>query len=223
MNIDQALMIYEGTVIDQAFMAEALLWLGDPRAIEHARAASDGVTGSGNKRLSARVCRLEATALLAAADGSASLEAAEEPLREALILARAIGLTEEELPALIGLAELRRRQGRLEEARDQLDQAWELLERGPYRLMRADACNALAQIERDAGRREEALGAAQEAYRAAWCDGWPFSYQRGLAVATGHLEAVGGDSPADLEPFSPGWFEPFPDVEIDVADEYGIE
>ena len=88
---------------------------------------------------------------------------------------RAVNLAAEELPALVALAELRRRQGDLKAARELLDDVWEPAERGPYPLIHADACNVLAQIERDAGDRAAAVEAATKAYRLAWCDGEPFA------------------------------------------------
>ena len=57
-----------------------------------------------------------------------------------------------------------------------LDDVWEPAERGPYPLFHADACNVLAQIERDAGDRAAAVEAATKAYRLAWCDGEPYAY-----------------------------------------------
>src|SRR5260370_32640968 len=118
---------------------------------------------------------------------------------------------EEELPSLIGLAELRRRQGDLKAARELLDDAWEPAARGPFRLVHADAYNVLAQIERDAGDREAAIKAATAAYRLAWCDGPPFAYQRGLQTAKAHLAALGVLEPAML-PFDESKYEPMPQV-----------
>ena len=64
---------------------------------------------------------------------------ADERLHHALAHARAVNLVEEELPALVALAELRRRQGDPKAARDLLDDVWEPAERGPYPLIHADA------------------------------------------------------------------------------------
>src|SRR5260370_32368591 len=119
-----------------------------------------------------RSARLQGEAAL----GLGDLSTAEERLHYALARARTVNLVEEEIPALIGLAEIRRRQGDLKAARELLDDVWEPAERGPFRLFHADAYNVLAQIERDAGDRE----AATAAYRLAWCDGPPFAYQLGL-------------------------------------------
>jgi hypothetical protein len=136
--------------------------------------------------------------------------------------ARTVNLVEEEIPALVGLAELRRRQGDLKAARELLDDVWEPAERGPFRLFHADAYNVLVQIERDAGDREAAIKAATGAYRLAWCDGPPFAYQRGLQAAKAHLAALGVPEPAML-PFDESKYEPMPQVEIEPQDEEEAE
>jgi hypothetical protein len=98
------------------------------------------------------------------------------------------------------LAELRRRQGDLEAARELLEDAREPAERGPYPLFHADALNALARVERDAGRRDAAIAAATAAYRQAWCDGPPFAYHRALEMARMHLADLGAPEPGDMPP-----------------------
>ena len=130
-----------------------------------------------------------------AALGLDDLATADERLHHALARARAVNLLEEELPALIGLAELRRRQGDLKAARELLDDVWEPAERGPYKLLHADAYNVLAQIERDAGDHTAAVKAATIAYHLAWCDGPPFAYHWGLQKAKAHLSALGVTEP----------------------------
>ena len=134
-----------------------------------------------------RAARLQGEAAL----GLGDLETAEERLHNTLAGARKAYLVEEELPALIGLAELVRRKGDLKNARDLLDDVWEPCERGPFKLYHADAYNVLAQIERDAANHEAATKAAKEAYRLAWCDGPPFAYHWGLQKAKAHLAALG--------------------------------
>ena len=144
---------------------------------------------------------------------------ADERLHHALSLARAVNFIEEELPALIGLAELRRRQGDLKAARELLDDVWEPAERGPYKLLHADASNVLAQIERDAGDHAAAIKAAMKAYHLAWCDGPLFAYHWGLQKAKAHLSALGVPEPT-LPPFNASKYEPMPEVEIDPPDKY---
>ncbi len=153
-----------------------------------------------------------------AALGLGDLSTAEERLHHALARARTVNLVEQELPALIGLAELRRRQGDLKAARELLDDVWEPCERGPFKLFHADACNVLAQIERDAGNHEATVKAATEAYRLAWCDGPPFAYHWGLQKAKVHLAALGVPEPI-LPPFDESKYEPMPEVEIEPLEE----
>jgi hypothetical protein len=129
-----------------------------------------------------------------------------------------VNLVKEELPALIGLSELRRRQGDLKAAHELLDDVWEPADRGPFKLFHADAYNVLAQIERDAGNHEAAVKAAIEAYRLAWCDGPPFAYHWGLQKAKAHLAILGVPEPT-LPPFDELKYEPMPEVEIDPPDE----
>jgi tetratricopeptide (TPR) repeat protein len=145
---------------------------------------------------------------------------ADERLHHALTRARMVNRVEEELPALVALAELRRRQGDLGAARELLDDVWEAAKRGPYPLFHADACNVLAEVERDEGNWEKAVEAAEKAYRLAWCDGPPFAYHWGLERARGLLRELGAGEP-ELPPFDESKFEPMPEVEIDPADEFG--
>jgi tetratricopeptide (TPR) repeat protein len=161
-----------------------------------------------------RAGRLQGAASLRLND----LARADERLHHALARARAVNFIEEELPALIALAELRWRQGDLEAARELLDDVWESAERGPYPLHHADALNVLAQIERDAGNTSAAIEAATNAYRKAWCDGPPFAYHWGLEAARAHLKALDAPEPTDLPPYDPSKHEPMPDVEIDPPD-----
>ena len=153
-----------------------------------------------------------------AALGLGDVSTAEERLHYALSRARTVNLVEEELPALVGLAELRRRQGELKAARELLDDVWEPAERGPFPLSHADAYNVLVQIERDAGDREAAIKAATAAYRLAWCDGPPFAYQRDLQAAKAHLAALGVPEP-NMPPFDESKYEPMPQVEIEPSEE----
>jgi tetratricopeptide (TPR) repeat protein len=153
-----------------------------------------------------------------AALGLGDVSTAEERLHHALTRARTVNLVEEELPALVGLAELQRRQGDLKATREFLDDAWEPAERGPFRLFHADAYNVLVQIERDAGAHDAAIKAATAAYRLAWCDGPPFAYYRGLQAAKAHLSALGASEPS-MPRFDASKYEPMPQVEIEPSEE----
>jgi tetratricopeptide (TPR) repeat protein len=157
-----------------------------------------------------RAARLQGEAAL----GLKDIETAEERLHHALTRARAVNLVEEELPSLIALAELRRREENEKGAREFLDDVWEYAERGPFPLFHADALNVLAQIERDAGNKDKAIKAATQAYKLSWCDGPPYAYHWGLIKAQKHLEDLGAPLP-DMPPFNESKFEPMPEVEID--------
>src|SRR5882672_5373000 len=149
------------------------------------------------------------------------LVTADERLHHALSRARLVNLVEDELPALVALAELRRRREDLRAAREFLDDVWESAERGPYPLFHADAFNVLTQIERDEGNTAAAIEAATKAYRLAWCDGPPFAYHWGLEKATQHLKELGAPEP-ELPPFDESKFEQMPEVEIDPDDEFHV-
>jgi tetratricopeptide (TPR) repeat protein len=157
-----------------------------------------------------------------AAAGLNDFDQADERLHYALTRARAVNLAEEEIPALVALAELRRRQGNPQDARELLDDVWELAERGPYPLFHADAFNLLAQIERDADNHAAAVDAATKAYRLAWCDGEPYAYHWGLVAARKHLRELGAPEP-QMPPFDESKYEPMPEVEINPKDEFFVE
>jgi tetratricopeptide (TPR) repeat protein len=154
--------------------------------------------------------RLQGEAALALGD----LAMASERLAHARTRAHAAALSEEELAAIVALAELHRRRGEPAAARDLLDHLWIPAERAPHRFLHADALVVLAAIERDAGARVAALAAAIRAYALAWCDGPPHAYASGLARAARILEELGARPPS-LPPFQPGKYPPLPVVEID--------
>ena len=175
----------------------------------------------------ARIHRLERDFIYAArAQGEASLglndfAAADERLHQAILRARLVNLVDEELTAVVAIAELRRRQKKLEVAREYLNEVWDLAERGPYPLLHADALNVLTQIERDEGNKTAAIEAATKAYQLAWCDGPPFAYHWGLEKAKQQLKELGAPEP-EMPPFDKSKFEPMPEVEIDPDDEFHV-
>jgi tetratricopeptide (TPR) repeat protein len=165
-----------------------------------------------------RAARLQGAAAL----GLSNFAKADERLHLALTRARAVNLVEEELQALVALAELRRRQEDLKAARELLDDVWEPAERGPYPLDHADAFDVLAQIERDVGNHAAAVDAATKAYRLAWCDGEPYAYHWGLVAARKHLRELGASEPS-MPPFDESKYEPMPEVEINPNDEFHVD
>jgi tetratricopeptide (TPR) repeat protein len=195
-----------------AYLAQRALWIG---AAGEARPLAERAWELARNRKYEGDFILAARLQGEAALGLNDLATADERLHHALTRARAVNHVEEELPALTGLAELRRRQGDPRAAREFLDDVWEPAERGPYPLLHADALNVLAQIERDAGNLEAAIAAATKAYRVAWCDGPPYAYHWGLEAAKKHLAALGAPEPTDLPPFDESKFEPMPQIEID--------
>lgn len=203
----------EGTI--NASMAQLALWKADhATAFQLANQAWKLANVQRLERDFIRAACLQGAALLALND----LTRADERLHHALTRARAVNHIEEEIQALIALAELRRRQGDSEAAHEMLDAVWESAERGPYPLHHADALNVLAQIELDAGNTSAAIEAATQAYRKAWCDGPPFAYHWGLEAARAHLNALGAPEPSDLPPYDESKYEPMPEVEIDPPD-----
>lgn len=195
-----------------AWGAEFELWRGDALAAK--RAAEDAwavaTQTNADKMEIIRWSRLQGMAALSLGD----LTVAEERLHYALTTAQSVNHAEDSLPALIGLAELRRLQKDYSSAREFLDDVWEQAERGPYPIYHADAYNVLAQIERDEGKIREAVEAASEAYRKAWCDGPPFAYHWGLEKAKKHLRELNAAEPT-LPAFDESKYPPMPQVEID--------
>jgi tetratricopeptide (TPR) repeat protein len=208
---------FEGGV--NSFLAQRALLRGEfTRALSFANRAWELAHVQGYERDFILAARAQGEA----AFGLNDLAAADERLHHALTRARMVNLVEEELPALVALAELRRRQGDVKATRELLEDVWEAAERGPYPLIHADALNVLAQVERDEGNREKAAEAARRAYELAWCDGPPFAYHWGLEKARKHLMELGAEEPVMPE-FDASKFEPMPEVEIDPADEFGAD
>jgi tetratricopeptide (TPR) repeat protein len=208
---------FEGVV--NSYIAQRAMWLGDfAQALSFANRAWELAHVHRYERDFIRAARVQGEAAL----GLKDIAAADERLHHALTRARIVNLVEEELPALVALAELRCSEGDPKAAREYLDDVWELAERGPYPLFHADACNVLAQIERDEGNRSAAIEAATKAYRLAWRDGPPFAYHWGLEKAKKHLKELGATEP-EMPPFDESKFEPMPEVEINPRDEFYVD
>ena len=210
---------FEG--VANAYLADWALASGDPSAArQYADRAWELANIRRNEADFIRAAVRQGQAALALGD----LDTADERLHYALARARSVNLVEEELPALVALAELARQRNDPALARELLDQVWESAERGPYPLYHADALNVLATIEREAGNSQAAIEAATKAYQLAWCDGISadgsevWAYVRGLDAAKAHLDALGAPYP-DMPSFNPADHEPLPEVEIDPPDE----
>jgi tetratricopeptide (TPR) repeat protein len=203
--------------VANAYLAQKALWTGDFAAARSYAEKAAELAPADMEQDIIRAARLKGEAALKLND----FETAEAQLHEALIRARTVNLVHEELPALVALAELRRRQKDVKAAHEFLDDIWEPAERGPFPIFHADAFNVLAQIERDRGNESAASEAAAGAYRLAWCDGPPFAYHSGLAGARKHLRELKSPEPA-MPPFAESGFEPMTEVEIDPQDEFHI-
>ena len=127
-----------------------------------------------------------------------------------------------ELPALIAIADLARQRDDFADANARLDEVWDAAERGPYRLLQADAYNLAADIAWAEGDKKAAIDAATKAYQSAWCDGPPYAYHWGLEKAKAHLQAFGAPEPA-MPPFDESQFEPMVEVEINPKDEFWVD
>jgi tetratricopeptide (TPR) repeat protein len=200
-----------------AYLAEVALRRGNADAAKKlAGRARQVAAAATDQRELIQSIRLQGTAALFLRE----YVMAAEWLDDALIRARAISLIEEELPSLVTLAEWHRQQDEGSQAEATLADVWEAAEEGPYPLFHADALNVLAQIHRDAKRRDAAHAAATQAYLLAWCDGPPFTYHWGLEKAKAHLTALGAPEPK-MPPFDESEHEPMPEVEINPPDEFG--
>jgi Domain of unknown function (DUF4062) len=139
----------------------------------------------------------------AVAHAQGDLDHAGQLLGDALIVARQTRNSDNEAGLLIQFADVNADLRRLDEARSNIADARHLAEHGQLRLRQADAMNVLSRIEYLAGNRAAATSAAIEAYRLAWCDGPPFSYEWGIRQARQNLAAVGEPEPADLPTYIP--------------------
>jgi hypothetical protein len=73
----------------------------------------------------------------------------------------------------------------------------------------------LAEIEIAEGNISAAIGAATTAYRLAWCDGPPFSYDYGLRTARAHLEALAAAEP-EMPPYDASKRQPIEEISIEM-------
>jgi tetratricopeptide (TPR) repeat protein len=201
------------------FLGQRAVWLDEfAEALAFANRAWELAHVQSHEGDFIRATRVQGEAAL----GLNDFATADERLHHALTRARMVNLVEEELPALVALAELRRREEDAKAARELLDDIWEAAERGPYRLINADAFNVLAQIEREEGNTQAAIEAATKACRLAWCDGPPYAYHWGLEKAKQHLKELGAPEP-EMAAFDESKFEPMPVVEINPRDKFYVD
>jgi tetratricopeptide (TPR) repeat protein len=204
--------------VTEAYLAQAAIWANDlARARRHANRAWELAPIHRVEGDFIRSARLQGEAAVHLNDP----DTADERLHHALTRARAVNRAEDELPALVALAEMYRRQGDVARAREMLSDVWEGCERGPYPPFHADGLNALARLEQDAGNPGAAVEAATAAYQKAWCDGPPYAYHSGLENAKALLTALGAPLP-EMPPFDPAKFEPMVEVEVNPRDEFYV-
>ncbi len=211
----------EGVV--NAFLAQRALWLEDfdeafrcaNRALEIGESLEKD---SNHADLHGAVKILTAATRMQVIEGIFKDEG-ENLLLYALKRAREIEFTEEELPALRALALLEMQRENFDEARDYLNQSWELAERGEFLLYNADSYNILAQIEIAENQREKAIEAAQKAFDLSLCDGVPFAYMRGLEDSKSILETLGAIVP-DIKICDEMGYEKISETEINPDDEF---
>lgn len=147
--------------------------------------------------------RVQAMSLDAAvAHAQGKHEQAYELLNNALVLARRGRLADSETGLLVQLAEWNITRKRLDDARRNVADAQQLAEHGQLKLRQIDALNMLSRIEHASGDHSKATSAATEAYRLAWCDGPPFTYDWGIRQARQNLAALDEPEPTRL-PTSP--------------------
>lgn len=154
------------------------------------------------------------------AEGMALLELqqftlAEEKLSICLANARTGAFGQIETNSNILLARAKFKLDDHTSARQLLSDCFEIIDRSASPIHRADAYNLLAEIELAAGDNPAATLAAINAYKAAWCDGPPYAYHRGLTKAAKILNSLGEALPANLSPFDESHHKPLPIVELD--------
>ncbi len=151
------------------------------------------------------------------------LAEAERLLTMALTRARSVNLVEHELLALIRLADVLRRKGpeNALRIRQMLEDVWEPADRGPYRLLHAEAYRVLAALEDGLNMPDALQPVAQALYYLSWCDGEPYAYQRGLEAAKAYYQTLNLPTPTDLPPYNEEEFGVYLPVEINPEDEFG--
>lgn len=147
--------------------------------------------------------RVQAVAILGdIAEAQGKRDQAHDLLNKALVLARVARLTDSEAGLLVQLGHWNAHGGRFDAARACATDALHLARHAQLRLRQVDAFNLLSGIEYACGNQHEASSAAAEAYRLAWCDGPPFTYEWGLRQARKSLMATGEPEPTNLPTFN---------------------
>ena len=202
-----------------AYAAEMYIWLGNIKNAAFLLASAEAHV---EKKNNDRDFIIVKTLRGHIAEKQKQYDLAEEQYHEGLSHSRDVCLGELEAPILISLSNLSLVRNKYETARAQLDDVWDAVEQGPYPLYQADAYNVLADICLTKGDAVGAIDAATKAYRAAWCDGPPWTYHWGLEKARAHLQALGAPEP-NMPPFDESKYDPMPEVEINPKDEFWVD
>jgi tetratricopeptide (TPR) repeat protein len=201
---------------DDVIQSLCCMLLGDPEAAHLLASTGCKVCAlNGHERDGIRSLRLLGQTALALRN----YDAAKTWLTDAAARARSIHFVEEELPALIAIAELNRSCGQYDSSREVLDRIWMPALLGPYPLWHADAFNILAQLERDQGHISAASEAAVAAYNLAWCDGPPYVYYSAFRQSLRHLNELSVPEPYLLQ--QSAW-PSLPDVDLDPDDDFHV-
>lgn len=154
--------------------------------------------------------------------GKGELNVAEERLNQVVNRARLTNLADMEFGASISLAQLELARGQSDKARRHINEIWEAVDLGPYRIFQADACNVLFQVEISVGDKLAAAAAATNAYKWSWCDGPPYAYHWGLRAAKANLDSIGGSDP-DMPAFDAAAHKEPSSIDINPKDEHWID
>lgn len=118
---------------------------------------------------------------------------AEGHLSEALTGCRRINLVELEPDILLAWARWHRERGDQVQARESVEEALSIADRGPYRLKQAEAHRLWAEWLLEEGDKSEAIQHAETAMELAWCDGPPHCYRSAFDGATQLMRDAGSD------------------------------
>lgn len=176
------------------FDAQRALWDGDLDAAERSvnrgldlgnLLAANPVGGDeigARKILSANTRMLGDVLVLRSLPGEATVQ-----FQRSLQLAGEVVFVEEVIPSLRGLAASALAVDDYSATRRWLDASFPLTHQGPYPLYDADAHVQLAELELRIGNPIVARAAATRAANLSWCDGRPFTYERGYQDAEAFL------------------------------------
>jgi tetratricopeptide (TPR) repeat protein len=208
----------QARVLCHAQFALALLSQADISASAHYTTTIRQLSGESEHQPSHVTARvLFARGRVALATGHTAQ--AYQHFSETLVAARVANLTELEIAALLGLAQIGYITCDLREARRLLDDMAETAARGPYQLLQAESYLLAAQVEARAGDYLRAGQAASAAYGYAWCDGEPYAYQPTVDAARSMMSAWNVPTP-DVPPVTRASDADFIDAPLDLPDEF---